>query len=66
MFHICLDGTNFAERVVKSQKELIFEHERQERLRSGLKVNDALMKSDPVIKWTPEDIDLLTGMKIKP
>ena len=37
VFHVCPDGTTFADRLKKSSEEIAKERERQDRLRSGYK-----------------------------
>lgn len=62
IYHICDDGTTFAERSVKNNRE--FEEHRLLRLR--VKSNPESNKNYDEIKWTPYDLRLLEKAKIKP
>ncbi len=63
VFHICTDGTNFPQRMAKTSKELFEEYARQDRILASYR---EMQDGYDIMHWTPEDIEMLLGMKIKP
>lgn len=67
LYHVCPDGLNYSTRAGKSIREMREEHERQDKIISGYRD----VGSGPLVKiydmpWTPYDLELLAGLKIKP
>jgi hypothetical protein len=62
LYHVCADGTTFAQRFGKTREELAEEYTRQDRL----KISTSLVREDRVVHWTPYDIDFLREAKINP
>lgn len=60
LYHICGDGTTFADRTLKSGVE--FEREKARRLK--IMNTRAISESKPEANWTKEDIRFLKAMKI--
>lgn len=73
LYHVCPDGTDYAQRWGKTAKEFDDEYARQDRCAAGLAKwewtpnTKIVHKKDitPAFAWTADDDRMLKGMKIK-